>query len=114
MKPRNPIIKCKDGFTISVQANECTYCTPRSDYPDTPYTAVECGYPSSTPLTKELRKFAEEPHKYTETVYGWVPIDVVLTELAAHGGIVEGCMPSNRPTKEALVDAYFAVLGKLP
>ena len=94
-KEHNPAIKCKDGFTMSVQARDGAYCLPREDYPDTPFTHVECGYPSSKPLTKELRELAEGPHKYTDTVYGYVPVEVVQAELDAHGGIVDGCMPSN-------------------
>ena len=95
MKERNPVIKCKDGFTISVQASEGAYCTPREDYPSTPYTHVECGYPSQDPTTKALRDCAERVSDYTQTVYGWVPIEIVQAELDAHGGIVEGRFPSN-------------------
>jgi hypothetical protein len=94
-KEKNPVIKCKDGFTISVQADDGAYCSPREDYPRTPYTKVECGYPSSKPVTKELCKFAElcGTDDYCETVYGYVPVEVVQAELDAHGGIVEGCLP---------------------
>ena len=106
-KSTNPVIKCKDGFTMSVQARDSAYCTPREDYPSTPYTHVECGYPSHTPTTKALRELAEGPHTYTETVYPYCSIEIVQAELDAHGGIVEGCMPSNEPTKEALADIYF-------
>ena len=91
MKKTNPVITCKDGFTISVQARDSAYCLPREDYPDTPYTHVECGYPSSTPTTKALRELSE----------------AVQAEFDAHGGIVEGCMPSNEPTKVELIDSYF-------
>jgi len=96
-KPKNPEIECRDGFTVSVQADEGAYCTPRENYPSTPYTHVECGYPSSKPVTKELCEFAElcGTDQYTETVYGYVPIAIVQAELDAHGGIVEGRMPSN-------------------
>ena len=112
MKPKNPAIRCKDGFTMSVQAKDGAYCSPREDYPNTPYTHVECGYPSSKPVTKELREFAEclhgkptkrriklfgwvirDGYDYTETVYGYVPVEVVEAEFKAHGGIVEGKFP---------------------
>ena len=108
-KPKNPVIKCKDGFTMSVQANDSAYCTPREDYPSIPYTHVECGYPSSTPTTKALLEYAEcyGDHDYADTVYGYVPIEVVQAELDAHGGIVDGCMPSNEPTKLELIDNHF-------
>jgi hypothetical protein len=109
-KEHNPAIKCKDGFTISVQARDSAYCLPREDYPDTPYTHVECGYPSSTPITAEMRDHAEcfGENGYTNTVYPYCKIEVVQAELDAHGGIAEGCMPSNRPSKEDLTDSFFA------
>ena len=109
-KAHNPRITCKDGFTMSVQARDGAYCTPREDYPDTPYTNVECGYPSSKPTTKALLEYAEcfGDHDYTDTVYGYVPVEVVQAELDAHGGITEGCMPSNQPSKEDLTDSFFA------
>ena len=96
-KPKNPVIKCKDGFAMSVQADDGAYCEPRESYPDVPYTQVECGYPSSKPVTKELREYAEMcgTEDYCGTVYGYVPIAIVQAELDAHGGIVEGHMPSN-------------------
>ena len=98
MKPQNPVIKCKDGFTISVQASEFAYSIPREDFPCMDYTHVECGFPSSTPITEELREYAEcviSDMDYTNTVYPYTPTEIVQAELDAHGGIVEGRMPSN-------------------
>ena len=101
MKDLNPKIVCADGFTMSVQARKGAYCTPRCDYPAFPHTHVECGFPSSTPMTAELRGYAEalcgcyenEECDFTETVYGYVPVETVMAELKEHGGIVEGNMP---------------------
>jgi hypothetical protein len=101
MKAHNPRIVCSDGFSISVQARESSYCTPRCDNPDTPYTHVECGFPSSTPQTGELRQYAEALHgcenesecDFTQTVYGYVPVETVNAELQEHGGVVKGEMP---------------------
>jgi len=96
MKDHNPRITCKDGFNISVQGSSYNYATPREDNPPNGYTHVECGYPSSKPVTSALLKFAElfSTNDYTETVYGYVPVEVVEAELDAHGGVVEGVMPS--------------------
>ena len=96
MFSHNPRITCKDGFTISVQAHSGSYCK-RNDS-GTPIK-VECGFPSTTPKTVELREYAEgfgydDDLDYTETVYGYVPVEVVEAELAAHGGIADGCLPS--------------------
>mgnify|MGYP003148352157 CR=1 FL=1 len=86
----NPTITCKDGFSMSVQAHSGSYCQRNTD--GVPVT-VECGFPSTTPKTAELRGFAEHSC-FTETVYGWVPVEVVQAELDAHGGIAVGCLPS--------------------
>ena len=89
----NPVIRCVDGFEISVQSHSGAYCQRNTD--GVPVT-VECGYPSTTPKTAELRSYAEcfDGTGYTETVYGYVPVEVVQAELDAHGGILDGCLPS--------------------
>ena len=93
MYNHNPRITCNDGFTISVQAHSGSYSQRNTN--DVPVT-VECGFPSTTPKTAELRQYAEcfDDHDYTETVYGYVPVEVVQAELDAHGGILDGCLPS--------------------
>ena len=90
MKEINKRIVCKDGFSISVQASESSYCTPRKD--EGPYTHVECGYPSSEPKGK-LLEFAEDPNEPTETLYPYVPLSIVKAELEFHGGIESGKLP---------------------
>ena len=95
MFKHNPRIVCSDGFSISVQGSSFIYATPREDNPANGYTHVECGFPSTRPKTVELRNYAElcGTDDYTETVYGYVPVEVVRAELDAHGGIVSGRMP---------------------
>tara|TARA_Y100001938_G_scaffold79554_1_gene109943 strand:- start:884 stop:1225 length:342 start_codon:yes stop_codon:yes gene_type:complete len=84
-----PVV-CADGFTMSVQAHESAYCSPRRDYAD-PYTSVEVGFPSNAePL---LVEYAEDPESPTMTVYAWVPVQVVTNVIAKHGGMVEGTVP---------------------
>ena len=81
---------CADGFSMSVQANSTSYCSPRRDHAN-PYTSVEVGFPSKEePL---LLEWAEEPDKPTATVYAWVPVQVVTNVIAKHGGMVEGEVP---------------------
>ena len=97
MKPHNPIVKCADGFEISIQASKFNYSTPRQDVG--PYITVECGFPSSMPNNANFREYAEPTNSskhgtnYTETVYGYVPIEIVIAELESHGGIVSGKLP---------------------
>ena len=97
-KHHNPLVVCNDGFTMSVQANDGAYCKPREDYPDTPYTHVEIGSPSSKPVTLELLERAElfNTEDYTQTVYSYVPVEIVQKEIDAHQGLAEGCLPTHR------------------
>ena len=91
---RNTKIVCVDGFSMSVQANKGAYCEPRIDNA-TKYTAVEVGYPSEEePL---LMSYAEDASRPTDTVYGWVPTNVVSLVIAKHGGMIEGQVPAGVP-----------------
>ena len=76
-------ITCKDGFSISVQANRNSYCEPRKDEAWA-YSEVELGYPSQ--LDNLIREYAEEPDTI-ETVFPYVPIGVVNELINRHGGI---------------------------
>jgi hypothetical protein len=79
-------IICADGTTISVQASSTHYCTPRED--QTPWSAVECGYPSVIPPDTWM-EYAEEWDSPTGTVYGYVPVELVREFIADHGGEAE-------------------------
>ena len=73
MKKNKPVV-CKDGFKMSVQANEYAYCSPRIDNAER-YGEVEIGYPSlQEPL---LMQYAEDNSKPTGTVYPYVPVGLV-------------------------------------
>tara|TARA_R110000824_G_scaffold150915_2_gene321726 strand:+ start:387 stop:752 length:366 start_codon:yes stop_codon:yes gene_type:complete len=87
---RNRQVVCADGFKMSVQAFSGGYCTPRINGAEK-YTSVEVGYPSEP--EELLMDWAEEPDKPTQTVYGYVPVQVVTNVLAKHGGIVDGEIP---------------------
>jgi len=105
-------ITCADGFTVSVQASETHYCKPRiTQYYDgehwqkeildkwgmygsgvfeakdsfTPYETVEIGYPSS--VEPDILDFADGADDPTDTVYGYVPVEIVDKVLEKHGGI---------------------------
>ena len=79
-----PHIICADGFHMSVQVGQYNYCEPRIDGADS-YRSMEVGYPSHTePL---LIKYAEDMDRPTETVYDYVPVDVIDVVIAEHGGM---------------------------
>lgn len=83
-KVKMPRIVCADGTTLSVQANEHVYCSPRDN--KGPYSAVEVGFPSAEP-PEIWQQYAEEPDRPTDTVYAYVPIELVSFFIARHGGI---------------------------
>jgi hypothetical protein len=82
-----PRVDFNDGHSMSIQASYGHYCNPRDD--TGPYTCVEVGFPDFVPSTKFL-KHAECPEHPTDTVYGWVPVEILEKEIEAHGGLVEG------------------------
>jgi len=103
---------CRDGFNVSIQTGWASRCSPRySDdaYADwdawerkrlTHYYSAELGYPSAPDdLIKpwaeldygehdllEAGKFLED-ESYIETVYNYVPSEIIGLMLACHGGI---------------------------
>jgi len=90
MYKRNKQVVCADGFNMSVQAHDGAYCEPRLDA-QRKYTLVEIGFPSKEePL---IMPWCEDESKPTETVYGYVPVDVVTNVIVKHGGMVEGEVP---------------------
>lgn len=77
--------KCADGFEVSIQASQFHYCTPRDNSGE--YWEVELGFPTMEP-TKEIIEFAENSTDLTETVYGYVPIELVDALIESHGGLI--------------------------
>jgi hypothetical protein len=94
----NEEIICKDGFAMSVQANEGAYCSPRIDNAPK-YTKVEVGFPSHPePL---LLEWADDEDKPTNTVYGYVPAHRISLVCVKHGGIISGELPAGIPVIKA-------------
>lgn len=83
-RPIFPQMICADGFSMSVQGHFGAYSTPRDDFADH-YTSVEVGFPSEA--EDLLMPYADDPEQPTKTVYGWVPIDVVVQVIEKHGGL---------------------------
>jgi len=78
-----PIIACKDGLVLSIQASSMHYCTPRDNYG--PYSTVEIGFPSRR--VDALMPYAEDPEQPTNTVYGNVPVGVIEKVIDEAGGV---------------------------
>ena len=85
-----PRIVCKDGSSLSVQAGELLYSTPRQDGLST-YINVEVGYPSVDP-PESWFEYAEiysgdDDIKFTDVIYPYIPVELVQQFIDEHGGI---------------------------
>ena len=83
---------CADGASVSIQAGEGVYSTPRNN--EGPYTHVEAGFPSVEPPASWLA-YAEDfrvDDRLTlcDTVYAYMPYDCVDEFINVHGGLMEG------------------------
>lgn len=78
-------VKCVDGFSISVQASSGHYCQPR-ETGAYEYHTVECGYPNQVP--DFILQYAEDSERPTDTVYGYVPVELVNKLINSYGGVL--------------------------
>lgn len=83
---RRKRVTCPDGFTVSVQASENHYCSPRND--SGPYTEVEVGYPSEWPDEWQPWREGEDGD-----VAGYLPVEDLVKVLCQHGWISDGEIP---------------------
>ena len=86
-----PILRCKNGTSVSVQAGPRNYSTPRSSIG--PWTHFELGYPSDGMKIDSIRRYAEDPDRPYYTVYGWVPRANIAQLIKDNGGLIEGRLP---------------------
>ena len=87
---RNELVVCADGFEMSVQAHAGSYCLPRMTGASI-YREVEVGFPNAR--EELLMEWCEDREKPTDTVYAYVPVQVVTNVIAKHGGMVSGQVP---------------------
>ena len=93
-KKQNALVVCQDGFSFSCQASQTNYRSPRTSGASH-YTEVEIGFPDQVePL---LMEYCEDPEHPKETVYAYVPSDLVRHIIDKHGGIVSGEVPKGVP-----------------
>lgn len=78
-KEQAPMIQCRDGTTLSVQASENHYSTPRDNFG--PYTEVEvwCVTGAGPNGVTEFDYSDDDPS-------GFVPIEQVVQFIDNHGG----------------------------
>ena len=87
-----PRIHCKDGFNISIQVNKGNYCASENGVRTfgTDWKLVEWGFPSEQIDAEKYHaeeNFYEEEIDTTQTVGGYVEIELMDTLLQEHGGI---------------------------
>lgn len=81
-----PMVYCKDGFHVSIQASPTHYCYPREMRDDGEYEELELGFPSER--DKLIIPFIiEDDMEPTNGTYGFVPINTVEELIQKHGGI---------------------------
>jgi hypothetical protein len=81
-----PKIVCMDGFKMSVQGHEMTYSIPKKVGIE--FEAMEIGFPSQQ--EDLIIEFIDRPgHEPTQSVYGFIPINLIEQVIEKHGGIDE-------------------------
>ena len=86
-------VVCADGFSMSVQANDSAYCSPKATTARI-YTEVEVGFPSDhEELLDEYLESPESTKHHQEQVFPYVPVQIVTNVIAKHGGMVDGEVP---------------------
>lgn len=104
-----PRVRCKDGYTVSIQASKNSYCRPQINSPSGLYSEVELGYPSKADY--ELSQYAESKGNLTGSVYGYVPIYIIEKVCRKHRGIVDIDMSNLSITN--MSDKEFDMINRL-
>ncbi|AUR87627.1 hypothetical protein NVP1101O_216 [Vibrio phage 1.101.O._10N.261.45.C6] len=88
-------IELKSGLTLSIQAGEGNYSSPRTNFKHPQfqrYKEFEIGFPSK--MVPEFMPYCEDEDKPTDTVYGWVPREVIQKVINQNGGIKQFVKPN--------------------
>ena len=81
-------IECNDGYKVSVHANYWAYCNPRTTFFRTHtflYNEMELWFPNRE--DELINEYAENDSDYTQTVYAYVPVEIIEKLLEKHWGI---------------------------
>ena len=90
-----PRVHCADGVSLSIQASEYAYCSPRKRHnvPWDFYTLVEVGYI----YDKDSQPFSPpdiwRPYRSgNDEIWAYIPVPMVKEFINEHGGEVEAPM----------------------
>ena len=78
-----------NGESVSIQAGALHYSSPRENsvsgsYSD--YSEFELGFPSVKP-TDEIMQYAEDQENPTNTIYAYVPVQLIVDWINENGGL---------------------------
>lgn len=79
-----------NGVVLSVQASRYHYSTPKKNAPVADYdyyTAFELGFPTEK-LPEEFTQYAEDADYLLDTVYAYVPKELIAAYIESVGGVV--------------------------
>lgn len=71
-----------NGVSLSIQASSSAYCYPRETLPYSQYLEFEVGFPSTE--IEALMPYCEDPEYPTNTVYHYVPLEVLDKYMATN------------------------------
>lgn len=79
-------LQLEDGSSLSIQASEGHYCSPRRDFDDySEYEEFEIGFPSAH--MDEISRYQDGAGDQTSSVFGYVPKEVIEALINARGGV---------------------------
>ena len=75
----------EDGYSVSIQGDTVgvLHCSYSHDH--MMFDSMELGFPSEE--DDLIASYAEDPENPTETIYAYVPVDVINELIKKHGGI---------------------------
>ena len=103
---------CFDGFSVSLQGSETNYASPRKDNAIA-YSAIEAGFPShAEELLEPYQEDSELP--MGDSVFGWVPMQVIYDIVIKHGGWKEGEIPPMTGLTQEILSHTMMNLAERP
>ena len=114
----NPYVVCKDGFTMSVQAGQSCYSVPK-DVADK-YEEAEIGYPSTPEvLIKQYAEImdveeasVEDDSWLCDTVYPYVPVNIIDKVIRKHGGIDEDAVWDAMTESQKATSGTYKIINR--
>jgi hypothetical protein len=87
-----PAMRCKSGFTLSIQASTAHYCTPRNN--EGPYSHVEVMFLTPTQIPETFKPFFEDVDggswgTVRNALFANIPVGFINHWIELNGGPVD-------------------------